>query len=107
MITQDKWLNLNEEFLVLFVISLSFKEKNWVSNGPNDISALGQQIISWREKTFIFGHFFLSFFSAEESPVQKQLLIRDKFRTKTRKISRIVAEKGLEGLQDKAIEPAS
>ena len=56
---------------------------------------------------FIFGHFFLSFFSVEESPVQKQLLIRDKFRTKTRKISRIVAEKGLEGLQDKAIEPGS
>lgn len=45
--------------------------------------------------------------SVEESPVQKQLLIRDKFRTKTRKISRIVAEKGLDGLQDKAIEPAS
>ena len=54
-----------------------------------------------------FPHFFLSFFSVEESPVQKQLLIRDKFRSKTRKISRIVAEKGLEGLQNKAIEPAS
>lgn len=45
--------------------------------------------------------------SAEESSVQKQLLIRDKFRSNTRKISRIVAEKGLEGLQGKVTDVAS
>ena len=48
-----------------------------------------------------------SFFSAEDSSVQKQLLIRDKFRSNTRKISRIVAEKGLESLQDKEAHVAS
>lgn len=42
--------------------------------------------------------FKFSFSSAEDSSVQKQLLIRDKFRSNTRKISRIVAEKGLESL---------
>ncbi|XP_027052868.1 ankyrin repeat domain-containing protein 66-like isoform X1 [Pocillopora damicornis] len=45
--------------------------------------------------------------SAEESSVQKQLLIRDKFRSNTRKVSRIVAEKGLEGLQGKVTDVAS
>lgn len=43
--------------------------------------------------------FKFSFPSAEDSSVQKQLLIRDKFRSNTRKISRIVAEKGLESLK--------
>ena len=51
---------------------------------------------------------FVSFcFSAEESQIQKQLLIRDKFRSNTRKISRIVAERGLESLQDKVADSAS
>lgn len=45
--------------------------------------------------------------SAEDSTVQKQLLIRDKFRSNTRKISRIVAEKGLESFQDKVADVAS
>lgn len=45
--------------------------------------------------------------SAEESSVQKQLLIRDKFRSNTRKVSRIVAEKALEGLQGKVTDVAS
>lgn len=84
MITQDKWLNLNEEFLVLFVISLSFKEKNWVSNGPNDISALGQQIISWREKNVHFWPFLSLFFqcrrvaSAEATSYSRQVSHQDK-----------------------------
>ena len=51
--------------------------------------------------------FKFSFPSAEDSSVQKQLLIRDKFRSNTRKISRIVAEKGLESLQDKVADVAS
>ena len=50
---------------------------------------------------------FLFFYSAEESSVQKQLLIRDKFRSNTRKISRMVAEKGLESLQGKVADVAS
>lgn len=39
--------------------------------------------------------------STEESAVQRQHLIRDKFRAHTRKVSRIVAEKGVESILDK------
>ena len=103
MTTQDKWLNLNEDFLVIFVISLGSKKKTECPTVQTTFQRLDNRLFHEGKNV----HFFLSFFSVEESPVQKQLLIRDKFRTKTRKISRIVAEKGLEGLQDKAIEPAS
>lgn len=42
--------------------------------------------------------------SVEDSLVQRQQLIRDKFRSNTRKISKIVAEKGLESLKDKVVD---
>jgi len=45
--------------------------------------------------------------SAEESAVQRQLLIRDKFRSNTRKISRIMAEGGLSSIQDKVADATS
>ncbi|XP_068679362.1 ankyrin repeat domain-containing protein 66-like [Montipora capricornis] len=45
--------------------------------------------------------------SAEESSVQRQHIVRDKFRTNTRKISRIVAEKGVENIKEKLGDIAS
>ena len=79
-----------------------------LQNGTSlSVCGLHPAEVFWRQSvvlvadSHLMGGFQFPVLSAEDSSVQKQLLIRDKFRSNTRKISRIVAEKGVGSLQDK------
>lgn len=70
----------------------------------NKVLIIISYYIAWSSFFYLIALFSSLCCSVEDSLVQRQQLIRDKFRSNTRKISKIVAEKGLESLKDKVVD---